>query len=339
MPRPRHPFRRLALCAAAALTLACTAAAAPAPYPSKGRRSVGVASICRPARASAKDVEAWIDEAALNRPDIILLTEGFMQNTPRTAKVDEKNAKAEPRSGEGPILSLLARKAREHKTYLIGSTWRKDPNGRGRYNTAFLVDRAGKVVWHYDKMFPTIGEMESGVLPGRTVKAFDTDVGRLGAIICFDLNFDEVLDAYKREGVELLCFISAFRGGRRVPAVAFRNRCFIASSVPGENGVIVDPLGRTLAESSQYGRTIFARIELDARLVHIDYNNKRIPDLKKTYGPKVRIETASPEAVYLLTSLHLTVPVDRMMKEFEIEPLDAYLDRARAVRRRYLSTE
>jgi len=304
-----------------------------------GRRTVGVSCICRPSRASAKDMERWIDTAALDKPDIILLTEGFMHNTARSATVAEKNARAEPLSGAGPILTLLGRKARQHKAYIMGSTWRKDPKGRGRYNSAILLDRTGKVVWHYDKMFPTIGEMESGVLPGRGAKVFDTDFGRIGAIICFDLNFGELLDAYKREGVELLCFLSAFRGGLRVPALAFRNQCFIASSVPGENGVIVDPLGRTLAESSQYGRIIFARIELDARVVHIDYNNRRIPDLKKTYGEFVRIETASPEAVYLITSLHPEVSVNRMIEQFQIETLDAYLDRSRAVRKKHLPAE
>jgi len=304
-----------------------------------GRRTVGVSCICRPARSSAENVQRWIDTAALDKPDIILLTEGFMHNTPRSATEAEKNAKAEPISGTGPILTLLGRKARQHHTYIMGCAWRKDPKGAGRYNSAFLVDRTGKVVWHYDKTFPTIGEMESGILPGRGAKVFDTDFGRIGALICFDLNFDELLDAYKREGVELLCFLSAFRGGLRVPALAFHNQCFIASSVPGENGVIVDPLGRTLAESSQYGPIIFARIELDARVVHIDYNNRRIPDLKKKYGELVRIETASPEAVYLLTSLHPEVSVNRMIEEFEIETLDAYLDRARAVRKEHLPAE
>ncbi|MFO8015236.1 MAG: carbon-nitrogen hydrolase family protein [Phycisphaerae bacterium] len=304
-----------------------------------GRRSVGVSCICRPARSSAENVERWIDTAVLDKPDIILLTEGFMHNTDRSATEAEKNAGAEPLSGKGPILSLLGRKAREHKTYIMGSTWRKNPKRAGRYNTAFLVDRTGKVVWHYDKTFPTIGEMESGILPGRGAKVFDTDFGRIGALICFDLNFEELLDTYKREGVELLCFLSAFRGGLRVPALAFHNQCFVASSVPGENGVIVDPLGRTLAESSQYGRIIFARIELDARVVHIDYNHRRIPDLKKKYGELVRIETASPEAVYLLTSLHPEVSVDRMIEAFEIETLDAYLDRARAVRKEHLPAE
>ena len=341
-----HRCRAAAVWVAVGLVVALGARAAeparsawPARFKATGRRSVGVASICRPARSSAENVERWIDEAALDKPDIILLTEGFMQNTGRSASVAEKNAKAEPLSGNGPILTLLARKARQHKAYIMGCTWRNDPKGRGRYNSAILLDRTGKVVWHYDKMFPTVGEMESGVLPGRAATAFDTDFGRLGAIVCFDLNFDEVLDAYKREGVELLCFLSAFRGGLRVPALAFCNQCFIATSVPGENGVIVDPLGRTLAESSQYGCIIFARIELDAQVVHIDYNHRRIGDLKKKYGELVRIETASPEAVYLMTSLHPKAPVSRMMEEFDIEPLEAYLDRARAVRLKHLPTE
>ena len=304
-----------------------------------GGRIVGVSSICHPSRASEKDMERLIDAAALDKPDIILLTEGFMQNTPQSATLKEKNEKAEPLTGDGPILAFLGRKAKQHKTYIIGSTWRKDPKGRGRYNSAILLDRAGNVVWHYDKVYPTIGEMEGGVLPGHEAKTFDTDFGRIGAIICFDLNFTELLDACKKKGVELLCFLSAFRGGFRVPAAAFRNQCFIASSVPGENGVIVDPLGRVLAESSQYGRTIFARINLDTKVVHIDYNNRRIPDLKKKYGPLVKIETFSPEAVYLLTSLHPAKTVHDMIREFEIETLDDYLDRARAEQKTHLPAD
>jgi predicted amidohydrolase len=331
------------LAAAAGMTAPAAGAEAPEkpaqPAARTGGRMVGVASVCHPARAAAKDVERLIDAAALDRPDIILLTEGFMHNTPPGAPLEEKNAKAEPLDGSGAILSLLARKAREHRAYLIGSTWRKDPDGRGRYNTAFLLDRAGKVAWHYDKVYPTIGEMEGGVLPGAGPRVFDADFGRIGAVICFDLNFHELLEAYERQGVELLCFVSAFRGGFAVRSLAFRHRMFIASSVPGENGVIVDPMGRVLAESSQYGRTIFARINLDSAVVHIDYNHRRIPALKERYGPLVRVETFSPEAVYFLSSLHPERSVQEMMREFEIEPLGAYFDRARAVRKEHLPGE
>jgi hypothetical protein len=48
------------------------------------------------------------------------------------------------------------------------------------------------------------------------------------------------------------------------------------------------------------------------------------------------VETASPEAVYFLTSLHPEKSIGAMMEEFEVETLDAYLDRARSVRLQYL---
>ena len=277
-------------------------------------------------------MEKRIDTAALDRPDIILLTEGCMHNTPRSATREEKDAASEPLPEFGPITKLLARKAKEHGAYIIGSYWRKDKEGRGRYNSAVLVDREGRLVGYYDKMFPTIPEMESGVLPGQGAVVFDTDFGRIGALICFDLNFKELLAEYKKQGAELLCFLSAFRGGAMVPAIAARNQCFIASAVPHENGVIVDPLGRVRAESSQYGRIIYSEINLDSQIVHIDFNADRVRRLKEKYGPLVQIETASPEAVYFLSSLHPDVSVDEMIEEFEIEVLDDYLDRSRSVR-------
>jgi predicted amidohydrolase len=199
-----------------------------------------------------------------------------------------------------------------------------------------LFDRQGKLVGYYDKMFPTIGEMEDGILPGRGPVVFQTDFGRVGAMICFDFNFTELLAEYKKLGAELICFLSNYRAGRLIPAAALRNQCFIASAVPEENGVIVDPLGRTLAESSHYGRIIFAKINLDSRVVHIDYNADRVRRLKEKYGSSVKVETASPEAVYFLSSLHPEKSIQAMIEEFQIETIDAYLDRARRARLRDL---
>lgn len=304
-----------------------------------GGRFVGVSCICLAPRANMEEMEKRIDMAALDKPDIILLTEGCMHNSGVSAPREEKDARSEPLPAYGPITTFLARKAKEHQAYIIGSYWRKDEQGRGRYNSAVLLDREGKLVGYYDKMFPTIGEIESGVLPGRGAVVFDTDFGRIGALICFDLNFEELLAEYKKQGVELLCFLSNFRGGFRVPSAAFENQCFIASAVPNENGVIVDPLGRTLAESSQYGRIIFARINLDSQIVHIDFNAERVARLKQKYGPLVVIEAASPEAVYFLSSLHPDQSIDEMIEEFEIEILDPYLDRSRAVRAQHLPKE
>jgi predicted amidohydrolase len=259
-----------------------------------------------------------------------------MQNSRPGASRQEKDARSDPLPEPGPITRFLSRKAAQYHTYIFACYWRKAPRGPGRYNSAVLLDRQGKLVGYYDKTFPTIGEIEEGVLPGRGAVVFDTDFGRIGAMICFDFNFTELLAEYKRLGAQMICFLSNYRAGRLIPAAALRNQCFIASAVPGENAMIVDPLGRTLAESSHYGRIIFTRINLDSRVVHIDYNADRVRRLKEKYGTRVKVETASPEAVYFLTSLDPEKSIQAMIEEFQIETLDAYLDRARSVRLQYL---
>ena len=280
--------------------------------------------------------ENYIDTASLDKPDIIILPEIFLQNSASSSSKEEKNEKADLLPEGGAITEFVSRKSKEYRTYIFASYWRRDEKGRGRYNSAVLFDREGKVVGAYDKVFPTIGEMEDGTLPGKEAKIFQTDFGRIGAIICFDLNFQELLADYKSKDVELLCMLSAFRGGFMVNANAFKNQIFIATSTPGENSVIVDPLGRTLAESSAYGRIIFAKINLDSQIVHIDYNQQRVADMKKKYQEYVKIEVASPEAVYFISSLHPEKSVQDMIKEFEVETLDDYLNRARSERAKYL---
>jgi predicted amidohydrolase len=283
--------------------------------------------------------EDYIDTSALDKPDLILLPEIFLQNTAHSSSKEEKADKSDLLPEGGEITQFLSRKSKEHKTYIFASYWRKDEKGRGRYNSAILFDREGKVSGVYDKTFPTIGEMEDGTLPGKEAKIFQTDFGRIGAIICFDLNFHELLADYKNKGVELLCMLSIFRGGFMVPSSALRYQIFIATSTPGENSIIVDPLGRILAESSAYGRIIFAKINLDSQIAHIDYNQQRVADMKKKYQEYVKIEVASPEAVYFISSIHPEISVQDMIKEFEVETLDEYLDRARRERVKYLVKE
>jgi hypothetical protein len=58
--------------------------------------------------------------------------------------------------------------------------------------------------------------------------------------------------------------------------------------------------------------------------------------LKQKYGTQVKVETASPEAVYLLSSLRPETSIQEMIKEFEIETFEGYLDRSRKARLQYL---
>lgn len=281
-----------------------------------------------------KEYDDLIDRANHDKPDIILITEVFLNAAVDFNKID-KNDFAELLPGGGEITKFLSGKAKQYKNYIAASYWRKDRQGR-RYNSAVLFNRKGEVSGIYDKVFPTIGEMEEGTTPGKDVVVWNTDFGKIGALICFDFNFRELFGRYKGKGVKLICFLSNFRAGLQVPIVAYDYQMFVATSVPSENSVIVDPLGRTLAESSMYGKIIFLKINLDFEVAHIDCNIERVAAMKKKYKEFVRIDVASPEAVYLIFSQHPRKSVYEMIKEFNVETLDEYLNRARRLREKYL---
>ena len=301
-------------------------------------RLVGVSSIsfgnAGIEKKIGKRIKIWgnlIDTAALDSPDIILLPEVFLFPGMVYKEIDV----AELLPEGGTVTKFLSKKSKEHKTYIFACYYRKDK--KGIYNSAVLFDRKGKIAGVYDKTFPVIEEMsEHGILPGKGAKVFQTDFGRIGAAICFDFNFRELFADYKKKKVELLCFLSAFRAGFQIPIVAYENQVFIASSTPGENSVIVDPLGRILAESSMYGKIIFSKINLDSKIVHIDYNQEKVAELKKKYKEYVKIDAASPEAVYFLSSVHPKKSIEDMIKEFKIETIDEYFLRARRERKKYL---
>jgi len=61
----------------------------------------------------------------------------------------------------------------------------------------------------------------NGVLPGERTAVFDTDFGRLGLAVCFDLNWQPVWADLKAHGAELVCWISAYEGGLPLQAFAW----------------------------------------------------------------------------------------------------------------------
>jgi len=269
---------------------------------------------------------ARIDEAATQNPDIIVLPETF------TRIGGGSGPSAEP--PDGPTATAIAQKAREHGTYITCPILEKR-DGKLQ-NVILFFDRKGNLAARYAKCFPTIGEMEDGVVPGAEGVVAATDLGKVGFLICFDLNFEELNQEYKKKGAELILFCSMFRGGFLLRTWAMRNRCYLASATPRENSAIVSPLGRILVESSDYERTITRTINLDCAVLHLDYNHRKFGEIRKNYGPEVEIEVASPEAIFLMTSNHPDRSVDEIIDEFELERLDDYFDRARRVRKEHL---
>ncbi|MEM2702915.1 MAG: carbon-nitrogen hydrolase family protein [Candidatus Bathyarchaeia archaeon] len=266
-----------------------------------------------------------LKRAALDKPDIVCLPEAFI-----TLGLEIKNWLQIAESVPGPTTNAIGEVARQFNMYVICPIIeRKD----GKiYNSAVLINRQGKPVGSYYKMHPTIGEIKGGVTPGANPTVFQTDFGRIGCAICFDLNFEDVIKGLAANGAEIVFFPSMYRGGLQLSIWAFNFGIYMVSAYTGEGSMIVNPLGKVVASSSIHEPIISKTINLDYKILHIDYNRDKWEGIKSKYGPHVEIDVASSEGVFLLISHLQNISVERIIEEFQLETREQYFNRALNIR-------
>ena len=74
------------------------------------------------------------------------------------------------------------------------------------------------------------------VTPGASAVVAQTDFGRVGFAICFDLNFRDVAEGNRTGGAELVLFPSMYAGGLQLSIWAHDFGFFIASATPRDGG-------------------------------------------------------------------------------------------------------
>lgn len=127
--------------------------------------------------------------------------------------------------------------AKQYQLYLQpGSLPVKQKNGRYR-NRAFLFAPSGKVE-HQDKLFLAPFEWQTGCIEvGTELKIFDTALGKVGIMICYDSEFPALTQSLTQQGVKLIIVPSCtekISGLTRVSvcsrARAIENQCYVAQS-------------------------------------------------------------------------------------------------------------
>lgn len=267
--------------------------------------------------------------AMLEQPDIVCMPEALPA---LGLTIEHWRDIAEP--VPGPTTEAFGRLARQHNCWVICPVIERY---RGRmYNTAVIINRRGEVAGRYRKMHPTIGEIEGGVTPGNRPVVIETDFGRIGCAICFDLNFRDVIEGLSRAGAELVFFPSMYRGGLQMQIWAHDFSVYMVSACTSPGSAIVNPLGRILTESQPHQLIISRTINLDMCVLHLDYNYDKFDAIKQRYRSGVELEVATPEAKFMLISHMPEVTADDIVREFELEPLRDYFIRANRVRQRAL---
>jgi deaminated glutathione amidase len=227
--------------------------------------------------------EKAVREAAARGARLAALPEVFNW---RGDKNDEQK-NAEPAGG--PTATRMARLARELKIYLLaGSFLEAIPEARKCYNTSLFFGPDGRELARYRKIHLFDVAIARGVTAlesetrehGAEVVAADTEFGRAGLTICYDLRFPELYRALADKGAQIIFIpaaFTAFTGEAHweplVRARAIENQAYvIAPDQIGHNpksfstygnSMIVDPWGRVLARAPDMPSVITAEIDLD----------------------------------------------------------------------------
>ena len=144
---------------------------------------------------------AAIEAAAAAGADVVVLpelvTSGYVFEGP-----DEAWPLAEP--ADGPTLQAWARLAAAHDLVIAGGFAELGEDGATLYNSAALVDASG-VRAVYRKAHLWDREPECFRPGDARPPVVDTPHGRIGLMVCYDLEFPEWVRAVALEGAELLC--------------------------------------------------------------------------------------------------------------------------------------
>ncbi len=277
-------------------------------------------------------IQFWANELAQvlpDQPDLIVLPEAC--DRPRGLATEEEFQYYKVRKNQ--VLVYFSGVAKENHCYISFGMKRQVEDGSWR-NSCVLLDREGNTVGVYNKNFPTIGEMKDGIKAGKEAPVFQCDFGTVACAICFDLNFDELLQRYAEQKPDIILFPSMYHGGHVQADWAYSCRAFFVGSMGQLNllSEIRNPIGKVVASSTNYFHFTVATINLDYCLVHLGYNWAKLRALKKKYGDGVTIYDPGEIGAVIITSETDKLSAVEMVREFNISLLDEYFDESREFR-------
>ena len=299
-----------------ALLCLCLVAAAPATQPAVRPLTVKVAAVQCPSdlgdvKGNTERLTKLVEEAAANGAKIIVLPEaavtGYLSQDLKTnwhlqgwpietafmGKDPEKFAETVP----GPStdrFAALAKKLGVYVTVPLVEVQKGGGREKPRYfNTVCLVSPEGKLVAHYRKLTPWPYPEKSWATEGDLgVATYDTEYGRIGLAICFDIH--TILPKYQPHNIWALLYPIAWVDNEH-PADWFYHRLpekvgHFGHYVIGANWSIDEPKGAAPAPAWRgYG---FSPI--------ISPEGKLVATAKSLYGNEIvyaEIDTAWARAV------------------------------------------
>ncbi|KAF3924334.1 Formamidase [Orbilia brochopaga] len=241
--------------------------------------ATGVDKAANLARARTKIVEA-----AKAGANVVVLPECF--NSPYGTNFFPQYAESLTPPTASQSFSALSAIAKETSTYLIGGSIPEvDPNTQKLYNTSLVFSPAGELLATHRKIHlfdidipGKIRFKESEVLsPGDSMTVVETEYGKIGLGICYDVRFPELAMTAARKGCFAMIYPGAFNmttgplhWSLLARARAVDNQIYIALCSPARDtnasyhawghSMVVDPNGEVMEELEDSEGVILAEL-------------------------------------------------------------------------------
>jgi predicted amidohydrolase len=234
----------------------------------------------------------------------------------------------------GPVSDTFARKAREHRCYIVVPTYLREPHDPKRpSNAAVLVDRRGEVAGTYRKVHLVVARdgrtMEGGSSPGRELPVFGCDFGKLAIQICYDMEFDRGWQELARKGVELVAWPTQSPQTAHPAARAMQQRCYIVSSTWRNNASVFEPTGKIVAQIRPPEQVLVQEIDLSYAILPWSSKLRNGKALQERYGEKIGFRYYEDEDCGIFWSNDPRMPVRQMVQSLGLLEAEEELARVR----------
>eukprot|EP00842_Homolaphlyctis_polyrhiza_P005422 jgi/Hompol1/5881/HPOL_000180-RA len=226
-------------------------------------------------------------KAASDGANVVVLPECF--NSPYGTQYFAEYAEADAHKGE--TATALSSMAKEARVILIGGSFpelvvERDGQPRRFFNTCTVWNKAGELIQTHRKVHlfdidvpGKITFQESKVLsPGSQLTHVDTEYGKLGIGICYDIRFPELAMIAARKGCIAMIYPGAFNMTTGPlhwellqRARALDNQIYVAACSPARDASasyiawghssIVDPMGSVIATTDAHEDIVHATID------------------------------------------------------------------------------
>lgn len=232
-------------------------------------------------KENLKKASLMIAQSLKENADFIVLPEMF--NCPYS---NDKFVEYAEKEKTSKTLMEISKLACENEVYILAGSIPEKENDR-LYNTSYLFDKNGDIIAKHRKMHlfdidvkGKITFKESDVLTaGNDFTIADTEFGKIGIGICYDIRFPELARIMTQKGAQILFYPGAFNmtTGPAHWELLFRSRAldnqvYCVGVAPALNedasyhsyghSIITSPWGEVISEADEKESLIISEIDL-----------------------------------------------------------------------------